>query len=89
MNPWKLAAATSVSAFAVSIGFACTPAVPPGPAACNNQPAMSAAINALQRAEGFLERAEQNKGGWRDAAIQATQAAIGQTIEGCAFADTH
>jgi hypothetical protein len=91
MTSWKLAAASSAVAFALSVGFACTPtpAAPPGPAACNNQPAMAQAIDTLERAHGYLERAEQNKDGWRDAAIQATKDAIQQTITGCQFADTH
>ena len=88
MNPWKPIAALSAAAFAVSLAVACTPAAPPGPAACNNQPNMAAALVSLDRAREWLGRAEQNKGGWREAAIAATDGARSSTIAGCQFADT-
>ncbi len=86
---WKLLAAVSVASFVASVAVACTPAAPPGPAACNNQPNMASALVSLERARDWLLRAEQNKGGWRDAAIQATDNARGATITGCQYADTH
>jgi hypothetical protein len=89
MNPWKPIAAGSVAAFAVSVAVACTPAAPPGPAACNNQPNMAAAVGALERARAWLERAEHNKGGWREAAVTASSNALTETIRGCQYADTH
>jgi hypothetical protein len=89
MNPWKIIAPCSVASFAVALAAACAPAAPPGPAACNNQPNMAGAVGSLQRARGYLERAEHNKGGWRDAAIRATDTALHETIRGCQFADTH
>ena len=89
MNPWKPIAACSIASFAIALAAACTPAAPPGPAACNNQPNMAAAVGALQRARGWLERAEHNKGGWREKALEATNTALHETIAGCQFADTH
>jgi hypothetical protein len=88
-NPWKLIAACSGAVFAVSLAVACAPAVPPGPAACNNQPAMAAALGSLAKARDWLARAEQNKGGWRDEALRATDTAMGQTIKGCQYADVN
>ena len=89
MNPWKPLAFVSFAAFATALAIACTPAAPPGPAACNNQPNMASAIGSLRGARAYLDRAEHNKGGWRDAAIQATDQAIVATVRGCQFADTH
>ncbi len=88
-NPWKLIAFCSGAVFAATVAVACAPAVPPGPAACNNQPAMAAALGSLEKARGWLERAEHNKGGWRDAALHATDTAMGQTIKGCQYADAN
>ena len=89
VNPWKLIAACSGAVFAVSLAVACAPAVPPGPAACNNQPAMAAALGSLEKAHAWLDRAEHNKGGWRDAALHATDTAMDQTIKGCQYADAN
>jgi hypothetical protein len=60
-----------------------------GAAACNNQPNMMGAINALRGARSWLERAEHDKGGWRVRAIESADLAIRETERGCAFADTH
>lgn len=89
IDPWKPLAALAVAAFGVTLAVACTPAAPPGPAACNNQPNMAAALVSLDRARDWLLRAETNKGGWREAAIAATDNARGATITGCQYADTH
>jgi hypothetical protein len=88
-NPWKPIAACSGAVFAVSLAAACAPAVPPGPAACNNQPAMAAALGSLAKARDWLERAEHNKGGWRDEALHAAGTAMDQTIKGCQYADVN
>jgi hypothetical protein len=50
---------------------------------------MQAALNGLRDARGWLDRAEHNKGGWRERAIAATDTAIRETERGCRFADTH
>ena len=65
------------------------PVAAQGPAACNNQGNMAAALAHLRNARGWLDRAEHNKGGWRDRAIQSTNQAIAETERGCAFSDTH
>jgi hypothetical protein len=64
-----------------------TPARAQGPAACNNQPNMAAALQHLRAARSWLERAEHNKGGWRARAIQTTDKAIAETERGCAVAN--
>jgi hypothetical protein len=89
MNPWKPIAACSIAAFTAAVAAACTPAVPEGPAACNNQPLMASAVTSLQRARDWLGRAEHNKGGWREQAMTATTNALTETIRGCQYADTH
>ncbi len=69
------------------------PTPPPGPPqqinTCFNQVNMAAALADLRVARGFLDKAEHNKGGWRVAAITATDRAITETERGCSFADTH
>jgi hypothetical protein len=58
---------------------------PAGP--CNDQKNMAAALASLKSARASLEKAEHNKGGWRVAAITATNTAIAETEKGCAVAD--
>lgn len=90
MNLWKIFAPCSVVAFGVVLASACAPPPPPpGVAACNNQPNMLGAAQSLERARAWLDRAEHNKGGWRDSAIRATDTALQETVRGCRFADTH
>ena len=43
----------------------------------------------LKDARASLDRAEHNKGGWRDRAIGATDTAIQEVTNGCSYADTH
>jgi hypothetical protein len=96
-NPWTPIAAVSVAIFALALGMGCVvhessgppPPAPGAPAGCGNQPNMQAALNGLRDARGWLDRAEHNKGGWRDRAIAATDTAIRETERGCGFADTH
>ena len=54
---------------------------------CHDQPNMTAALEALRSAKASLEKAEHNKGGWREAALKATEKAIAETERGCASAD--
>lgn len=84
MNIWKPIALCAISAFVISVGVQVALAD-----ACRNQPHMQAAMDHLRQARGELDRAEHNKGGWRDRAIQATDNALRETNSGCAFADTH
>ena len=85
MNVWKPIALCSVAAFVCSVGVQ----VASADGACHNQPNMEAARQALKTARAALDRAEHNKGGWREAAIQATNNAISATVGGCQYADTH
>jgi hypothetical protein len=50
---------------------------------------MAAAVHSLEVARAWLGRAEHNKGGWREAALVATDTALRETVRGCQFADTH
>ncbi len=54
-----------------------------------NQPHMKAALEHLQAAKAELEKAEADKGGHREAALKATNEAIGHTKEGIEFANKH
>ena len=56
---------------------------------CHDQPNMAGAAADLKAARAYLDKAEHNKGGWRVAAIEATNKAIAETDRGCAFSDTH
>jgi hypothetical protein len=85
MNIWKPVALCAIGAFAVSIGTQVALAED----SCRNQPNMQAALEHFRQARAALDRAEHNKGGWRDRAIQAADNAIRETNAGCAFADKH
>jgi len=87
MNIWKSISIIAIIGATVVAGYRVAQAQ--GPAACNNQPNMSAALQSLRRARGFLERAEHDKGGWRARAIQSTDTAIHETERGCAFDNAH
>jgi hypothetical protein len=88
MNVWKIAAITLGAGLIASIGLQ-TASAQSNAANCHNQPNMAAALNSLQAAATSLGKAEHNKGGWRDRAIAATNNAIKETTNGCAFADSH
>jgi hypothetical protein len=62
-------------------------AASPGTGQCNDQPNMSNAVVELRQARASLDVAEHNKGGWRVAAIDATNEAIRETENGCAVAN--
>ena len=87
MNMSKVVALCAVVATVVTAGYRVASAQ--GGGACSNQPNMAAALGQLRNARAALDRAEHNKGGWRDRAIAATNTAIGETERGCAFSDTH
>ena len=99
MNRWNSIAICSLTTLILALGCevhespapAPAPAAPPaaGGGACNNQPNMAGALQELREARGSLERAEHDKGGWRVKAVEATNTAIRETENGCAFADTH
>jgi hypothetical protein len=85
MNVWKPVALVAVAGMVASVGMQIARA----DVVCKNQPNMQAALDHLRQARAALDRAEHNKGGWRDAAIVAADKAIGETQRGCAYADTH
>ncbi len=94
MNVWKSVALLSSSLFALSVGYQVASAAPAKPAVAvasiaASQPNMEAALAKLKEARAYLDKAEHNKGGWRAAAVQATDTAIRETQRGIAFADTH
>lgn len=85
MNLWKPIALCSIAGLALSVGMQVSSAA----GVCHNQPNMAAANQELHAALASLNKAEHNKGGWRVAAIDATNKAIAESDRGCAFADTH
>jgi hypothetical protein len=88
MNVWKISAITLGAGLIASIGLQ-TASAQSNAGNCHNQPNMAAALTGFRAARASLDRAEHNKGGWRDRAIQATDNALRETNNGCAFADTH
>jgi hypothetical protein len=96
MNLWKPIALCAIAACVVSVGVQArassgaadkSDGIAAGP--CHDQPNMANAVRDLKAARGWLEKAEHNKGGWRVAAIEATDKAIHEADRGCAFADAH
>ena len=90
-NQTKLLVGCGVAALAFGVVVACGGggAASPGTGRCNNQGNMSNAVVELRQARAALDVAEHNKGGWRVAAIRATDQAIAETEQGCGFASTH
>jgi len=96
MNVWKPIALIATTGLVVSLGIETAHAMKasqPEPSnlsgPCWDQPNMAAAKSNLESALSYLNRAEHNKGGWRDAAIAATQTAVARTNEGCRYANGH
>ena len=90
MNYWKPIALCTIAALAGIVGLnihGVSTASAAGP--CHDQPHMAAANDHLRAARAELDKAEHNKGGWRDAAIIATDKALADSKRGCEFADTH
>jgi hypothetical protein len=93
MKPWKFIALVGLAGLVLWFGVdmasayyaTSVPTAAFGP--CYDQPNMAAALSSLKAAKASLEKAEHNKGGWRVAAIQATDKAIVETDRGCAFAN--
>lgn len=88
MNAWKPIAICMSAAFVISIGVQ-TAFAQANAANCHNQPNMMAALSGLKSARASLDRAEHNKGGWRDRAKDLADKAIHETENGCAYADAH
>jgi hypothetical protein len=90
MNYWKAIALCSITALVGVVGanvHGVATAEAAGP--CHDQPNMAAAKEHLIKAKEFLDKAEHNKGGWREAAKTATGTAITETNRGCEWADDH
>ncbi|HEY1695102.1 MAG TPA: hypothetical protein VGG39_23200 [Polyangiaceae bacterium] len=92
MNVWKPLAIFAVAGLVASVGIQTASAnhdpdpQPTLTGPCHDQPNMAAALGSLNAAKSSLERAEHNKGGWRLAALNATNNAISQTQTGCSAA---
>jgi len=93
-NHLKFVALASLTAFALWIGIGtqavsakASPAAAAGFGPCYDQRNMAEALEHLHQARAALDRAEHNKGGWRDNAIRATDNAIHETEHGCAVAN--
>jgi hypothetical protein len=88
MTFWKPLALGSTSAFVMMVGYqaAFANAASPSGTSVAGQPNMEAALGHLQAAKASLQAAEHNKGGWRAAALSATETAISETRRGMAFA---
>jgi len=87
MTFWKPVAIASSSALAVLL--ACGGGEVVVRPAGAGQPNMEGAREHLQQARAFLDRAEPNKGGHRERAIELVDQAIAQVNEGIEFARTH
>jgi hypothetical protein len=90
MNVWKPIALCSIAGLAGSLciqtAVAAAPSITAGP--CHDQPNMAAALEHLKGSRASLEKAEHNKGGWRDRAIQRVDDALKETNTGCMVANT-
>ena len=95
MNVWKPIALCATTALVASLGIQVASAntsSSPNPTLqgpCFDQPNMAGAKDKLREALAFLNKAEHNKGGWRDKAIASTNEALAQTTAGCNFANDH
>jgi len=86
MNLWKIGSVALTVFVAVVIGFGIFQYET---ASAEPQPHMGAAHELLKEARGLLERAEPNKGGHRERAIELVDQAIRQTDEGIKWANSH
>jgi hypothetical protein len=95
MNVWKPIALCSTTAFVALIGIQVASAAsnsgsqPTLTGPCYDQPHMAAAKGFIEQALGELDKAEHNKGGWRERAIAAEKKAHEEINAGCAFANAH
>jgi len=96
INPWKISTIVLAAVATLLVAKSNLPVAhadvadePIAMGVCHDQPNMAAAAASLKSARASLDKAEHNKGGWRVAAIEATNKAIAETDRGCAFADTH
>jgi hypothetical protein len=86
MNRWKLGTLTFAALFAgtVAVGALSTADADPEP-----QPHMRSALDALNAAEGHLQKATHDKGGHRAKAVSLTRQAIAEVKAGIKFDNKH
>jgi hypothetical protein len=84
MNRWKVTTFLFAGLLVTSIGLNFTQH-----ASAEPQPHMRGALSNLEAALSDLRSAEHDKGGWRRAAIQSTEAAIKETHRGIEFDNHH
>ncbi len=80
MNVWKPLALCAIAGLVASVGVQVAHAED----ACHGQHHMQSALDHFKAARAELDKAEHNKGGWRDRAIQSADIAIRETNTGCA-----
>ena len=83
MNVWKPIALCSVAGLVASVAIQTASAED----MCHGQHHMQSALEHFKAARAELDKAEHNKGGWRDRAIQSADVAIRETNAGCIVAD--
>jgi hypothetical protein len=76
-NPWKLTTIFFATTTALGIAFA------------EPQPTMRDALSDLRAAANRLEKAERDKGGHREKALELTRSAIHEVEEGIRFDNRH
>lgn len=95
MNFWKPIALTLAVGLVASIGMqnasakSADASQPTLTGECHDQPNMAKATHDLSAALDSLTKAEHNKGGWRDRAIDLVKKAQAETQAGCAVANVH
>jgi hypothetical protein len=87
MNIWKPVAIVSSSALALILACGGGEVVVHNAGA--GQPHMEAALDHLQQARVSLDRAEPNKGGHRERAIELVDQAVGEVNAGIEYARAH
>ena len=84
MNRWKITTFLFAGLLVTSLGLNLGQQ-----ASAEPQPHMRAALSNLEAALGELKSAEHDKGGWRVAAVKATEQAIKDTRRGIEFDNKH
>jgi hypothetical protein len=95
MNYWKPIALTLAVGLVASIGMQTASAkngdssLPTLTGECHDQPNMAKATHDLAAAIDSLGKAEHNKGGWRDRALDAAKKSQSEVQAACAVANVH
>jgi hypothetical protein len=85
MNIWKLSTVVTGAVLTLMLACEATPVAQAQVA----QPHMAEAVRLLRAARAELAVSAPNKGGHREVAIQRTDEAIAQTLEGIEYARAH